>query len=101
MARKIFKTQDGHSLRDGERQKSDGRYEYRYRDIYGVMRSVYSWRLTKSDPQPSGKKPCKPLRELEAEIQKDKYDGIDTFLSKKVTLNERFDLYMKNKLNLI
>ena len=100
MARKIFKTQDGRGLREGERQKDDGRYEYRYRDIYGVMRSVYSWRLTKSDPQPSGKKPCKPLRELEAEIKKDLHDGIDTFLSKKVTLNERFDLYMKNKFNL-
>ena len=40
MARKIFKTQDGRGLREGERQKDDGRYEYRYRDIYGVMRSV-------------------------------------------------------------
>jgi len=100
MARKIFNALDGRKLREGERQKSDGRYEYRYRDIYGVMRSVYSWRLTKSDPQPVGKKPCKSLREQEAEIQKDKYDGIDTFLSKKVTLNDRFDLYMKNKLNL-
>lgn len=100
MARKIFKTKDGRSLKEGERQKEDGRYEYRYRDIYGVMRSVYSWRLTKADPQPSGKRPCKCLRELEAEIQKDKHDGIDTFLSKKVTLNERFDLYMKNKYNI-
>ena len=100
MARQIFKDNKNRNLREGERQKADGRYEYRYRDIYGVMRSVYSWRLTEADPQPKGKKPCKCLRELEAEIQKDLHDGIDTFLSKKVTLNERFDLYMENKINL-
>ena len=37
MARKIFNALDGRNLREGERQKPDGRYEYRYRDIYGVM----------------------------------------------------------------
>ena len=100
MARKIFKTLDGRNLREGERQKKDGRYEYRYRDIYGVMRSVYSWRLTKADPQPSGKRPCQPLRDLEAEIKKDLIDGIDTYSAKTVTLNERFELYMENKLNI-
>ena len=45
MARKVFKDSQGRNLREGERQKPDGRYEYRYRDIYGVTRSVYSWRL--------------------------------------------------------
>ena len=100
MARKIFKTLDGRNLREGERQKKDGRYEYRYRDIYGVMRSVYSWRLTKADPQPSGKRPCQTLRDLEAEIKKDLIDGIDTYSAKTVTLNERFELYMENKLNI-
>lgn len=100
MARTIFKDNKGRTLREGERQKEDGRYEYRYRDIYGIMRSVYSWRLTEADPQAKGKKHCKCLRELEAEIKKDLHDGIDTFLSKKVTLNERFDLYMKSKINL-
>ena len=100
MARKVFKDSQGRNLKEGERQKPDGRYEYRYRDIYGVTRSVYSWRLTKSDPQPKGKRPCKYLRELEEEISKDMHDGIDTFVSKKVTLNERFDLYMKTKINI-
>ena len=90
----------GRNLREGERQKKDGRYEYRYRDIYGAVRSVYSWRLTKSDPQPKGKRPCEPLRDLEERIQRDLHDGIDTFVSKTVTLNERFDLFMKSKRNL-
>ena len=100
MTRKTFKDNKGRNLREGERQKEDGRYEYRYRDIYGVMRSAYSWRLTEADPQPKGKKRCEPLRVMEEKIKMDKSDGIDTFLSKKVTLNERFDLYMKSKLNL-
>lgn len=26
-----------------------------YRDIFGVVRSVYSWRLTRADPQPKEK----------------------------------------------
>lgn len=37
---------------------------------------------------------------LKQKLKKDLHDGIDTFLSKKVTLNERFDLYMKNKFNI-
>ena len=100
MARTIFKDNKGRNLREGERQKKDGRYEYRYRDIYGIMRSVYSWRLTKADPQPQGKRQCKCLRDLEEEIKRDLHDGIDTYLAQKVTLNERFDLYMKSKINL-
>ncbi len=98
MARTIFKDNKGRNLREGERQKKDGRYEYRYRDIYGTMRSIYSWRLTEADPQVKGKKHCKCLRELEAEIKKDVSDGIDTFTSNKVTLNDRFDLYIETKL---
>jgi hypothetical protein len=80
MARTIFKDNKGRNLREGERQKKDGRYEYRYRDIYGIMRSVYSWRLTKADPQPQGKRQCKCLRDLEEEIKRDLHDGIDTYL---------------------
>ena len=93
----------GRTLREGERQRKGkdekvGMYEYRYRDMYGHWRSVYSWRLTKSDPQPKGKKRCEPLRDLEEQIQADIRDNIDTHKSKRVTLNDRFDLYMKTKL---
>ena len=98
MARKIFKDNQGRNLREGERQKKDGRYEYRYLDMYKQPRSVYSWRLTKADPQPKGKKQCLPLRDLEEQIKADVRDKIDTHKSKRVTLNDRFDLYMKTKL---
>ena len=76
MARKIFKDNQGRNLREGERQrKKDGRYEYRYLDMYKQPRSVYSWRLTKADPQPKGKKQCLPLRDMEeqAEIDDDEF----------------------------
>lgn len=35
----------GRILRQGERQREDGRYEYRYKDIKGNIRSIYSWKL--------------------------------------------------------
>lgn len=39
-------------LRDGEYQRKDGRYRYRYVDENGKEQSVYSWRLDKNDPMP-------------------------------------------------
>ena len=45
----------GRILRDGERQRPDGRYEYRYTDRRVETRSIYSWRLVEVDPQPKGK----------------------------------------------
>lgn len=61
----------GRNLRDNEFQKKDGRYEYRFTDKTGKTKSVYSWRLVSTDKTPSGKRDTKPLRELEAVIQRD------------------------------
>ena len=95
------KTNDGkRKLLKGERQHKDGRYEYRYYDKYHKRQSIYSWKLTPSDPLPKGKKQCRALRDMEREIEKDLQDEIDTFASKKATLNARFDLYMEGKKNL-
>lgn len=88
------------NLEKGEYQKDDGRYEYRYKDIHGKTRSIYSWRLTVSDKQPAGKAPCKPLREMIREINEDKHNNIDTFVAKTTTLNDRFDIYIESKINL-
>ncbi len=90
----------GRILFDGEQQKKDGRYEFRYYDLSNKRRSIYSWRLTQSDPVPKGKQYCLPLRDMEQEIDRDKHDKIDTFAAKSATLNNRFDLYMDNKINL-
>ena len=46
----------GRILRDGEVQRSDGMYMYRYHDAKGVRRCLYSWRLVKTDKIPEGKK---------------------------------------------
>ena len=65
-------------LRDGEYQRKDGRYRYRYVDENGKEQSVYSWRLDKNDPMPKGKKPELSLREKKKRIEADLYDHIVT-----------------------
>ena len=39
----------GRLLKQGERQREDGKYEYRYYDEKGGRHSVYSWRLVDTD----------------------------------------------------
>ena len=102
MARTSSKRRDDKKriLEKGEYQKDSGVYEYRYKDIHGKTRSIYSWRLTASDPQPKGKAPCKPLRDMIQDINEDKHNNIDTFVAKTTTLNDRFDIYIEGKINL-
>lgn len=75
--KQILKDSRGRTLKDGERQKPDGRYEYRYTDGSGKRRSVYSWRLLASDKTPSGRKDAPPLRQMERSIMKDLEEGLD------------------------
>ena len=75
----------GRLLKTGESQRADGRYLYKYVDKAGKTRYVYSWKLVPTDPVPKGKRDGKSLRELEAEIQKDLQDCIDT-TGRKMTL---------------
>lgn len=65
-------------LREGESQRTDGRYRYRYIDEDGKEKNVYSWRLDKNDPTPRGKKRELSLREKEKQIQADLFDHIVT-----------------------
>ena len=65
-------------LREGEYQRTDGRYRYRYIDEDGKEKNVYSWRLDKNDPTPKGKKRETSLREKEKQIQADLFDHIVT-----------------------
>ena len=66
------------NLREGEYQRTDGRYRYRYIDEDGKEKNVYSWRLDKNDPTPKGKKRELSLREKEKQIQADLFDHIVT-----------------------
>ncbi len=90
----------GRVLRQGELQRSDGKYEYRYVDIKGVRRSIYSWKLVDTDKLPSGKRNCRALRELEKEIQRDIDDGINSHEAYRTTLNRFFDDYIQTKYEL-
>ncbi len=102
MARTSLKRKDTdkRNLNKGEYQKKNGMYEYRYKDIHGKTRSIYSWRLTAADKQPAGKAPCEPLRDMIQAINEDKHNNIDTFVAKTTTLNDRFDIYIEGKINL-
>ena len=65
-------------LHEGEYQRADGRYRYRYIDENGQENNVYSWRLDKNDLMPKGKKPELSLREKGRQIQADLFDHIVT-----------------------
>ncbi len=55
-------------LRNGESQRADNRYAYKYKDIDGKVQFVYAWKLVKTDRTPSGKREDLSLREKEEEI---------------------------------
>lgn len=63
-------------LHNGESQRQDGRYAYKYKDIHGETKFVYSWRLDKNDLAPAGKPRDLSLREKERQIQQDLFNQI-------------------------
>ena len=65
-------------LHEGEYQRADGRYRFRYIDEDGKEKNVYSWRLDKNDTMPKGKKRELSLREKEKQIEADLFDHIVT-----------------------
>lgn len=90
----------GRLLRQGELQRNDGKYEYRYIDVRGERRSVYSWKLVDTDKPPQGKRNCKALRDMIKEIESDARDGVDVYMAQRTTLNQCFDSYMETKCGL-
>ena len=63
-------------LHVGESQRPDGRYAYKYKDLNGETRFIYSWRLDKNDRAPAGKARGISLREKERQIQQDLFKQI-------------------------
>lgn len=90
----------GRILHDGESQRQDGMYMYRYTDVRGIRRYLYSWRLVKTDGFPDGKRASEPLREMEARVRQDLKDGIDSYKAKNTTLNQFFEEYIAMKYEL-
>lgn len=84
----------GRLLYTGECQEKDGSYSYRYTDTMGKRRILRSWRLTKADITPSGKKHKPSLREQEQELQIQISKGI---YSSGITVCELVDRYISIK----
>ncbi len=63
-------------LRNGESQRSDGRYAYVYVDDNGKQKFLYSWKLENTDKVPQGKRDCISLRDKIKMLKKDLDDGI-------------------------
>lgn len=61
----------GRKLFNGESQRKDGKYEYKYQDAWGKRKTVYSWKLTPTDRVPAGKRDDSSLREKIKQIQKE------------------------------
>lgn len=86
----------GRILRDGEHQRENGKYEYKY-DYFGSRKTVYSWKLVPTDKTPQGKREDLSLREKEKAIQSSLDSGIDSYRAAKTSFNELFRMYLGTK----
>lgn len=86
--------QKGRILREGESQRKDGQYMYRYTDLNGERRTIYSWTLVKTDKPPKGKRSKESLRDLESQIRRDLEDGI---VQSDMTVSQAFQEWMESR----
>lgn len=73
----------GRVLKEGEGQRKNGSYDFRYTDIHGKRRSVYAGTL-------------EALREKEREIRRDLDDGLD-YAAGGITVLELVERYLAQK----
>lgn len=88
------KDSKGRILRNGEVQRSDGKYMFRYTDPNGKRQTVYSWKLVSTDKTPNGKRSQAALRDMEKQIQRDLDDSIRTADASTLTVNDLFASFM-------
>lgn len=69
------KDNKGRILHNGEVQLADGRYRFKFVNLAGEEKYIYSWRLTVTDEAHNGRR-CLSLREMEKQIQVDMFDNI-------------------------
>ena len=81
------KDKNGYVLRRGECVRADGRYSYSYVDNEKKRHVVYAKNIVE-------------LREKEKEILRDRDDGIDAGMARRMTLNDLYDRYISQKFNL-
>ena len=90
----------GRILRNGEVQRPDGRYMYRYTDMGGNRQTVYSWKLVETDAVPNGKQCKEALRDMEKRIQRDLEDHILTVNANTTTVDDLFGSLMRVRIDL-
>ncbi len=90
----------GRVLRIGEVQRADGKYMYRYTNMYGERKTIYSWKLVETDRAPEGVRCGAALRTMISDIENDLRDGIKTSVSRDSTLNDLFDAFMELRTDL-
>ena len=104
----------GRILHNGESQRQDGRYAYKYKYLNGEYKFVYSWRLDKNDRTPTGRARDLSLREKERQIQQDLFkkivpnggdltvlDLVEKYLSLKVNVRHNTQANYNFVLNII
>ena len=77
------KDSKGVVLKEGEYERSNGTYEYKYRNRFGERKSIYGKTLVE-------------LREKENNVLRNLLDGIDSFDSN-VSINDIFEIWKKIK----
>ena len=87
----------GRKLFNGESQRKDGKYEYKYQDVFGNRKTVYSWKLTPADKVPAGKRNDISLREKEKQIRRDLDKNITPF-GGNFTVLELVEKYISQKI---
>lgn len=91
------KDSKGRILREGEQQRSDGRYMFSYTDpVTNQKKFVYSWKLEKNDKTPAGKKVDLSLREKEKLIEKELRDG-NSYSMGEISVLELVEKYIAQK----
>ncbi len=94
------KDSKGRILRNGEVQRSDGKYMFRYTDVTGKRQTVYSWKLVATDKVPDGKRCKVSLRELEKQIVRDLDDNIRTADATNTVVDDLFKSFMEIRIDL-
>lgn len=94
------KDSKGRVLRNGEVQRTDGKYMFRYVDLNGNRRAIYSWKLVESDKTPEGKRCKDSLRSMEKEIFKDIDSGIEADKGANISIDSMFESFLEMRTDL-
>lgn len=84
----------GRILRNGEVQRSDGKYMFRYTDNSGKRHTVYSWKLVSTDVLKDGQRGSQALRDKEKSILKDLDSDLKTSDAEHTTVDDLFEQFM-------